>query len=295
MWTEREKPKILLATKKLATEWAEMPSIPHDRPLNERRKEVYAQAYSDGQLRSLAWAKCLCDEDDTTYRVNGRHTSTMLATYPGELINQLFVMVESYRCDRLEDLPRLYATFDSKIQSRTVNDINRTFAASNPEISHIPGNTINVLVSGLSYALWQDNAYARQPFERASLLMENVEFAEWFYGMIHTVKPVILHRAPVVGAMYNTWMKSKKDADRFWNAVQDATSPTPDYPDRKLNYWLTVNTMTLRKTTRVPSSMNHKASPREVYARCIHAWNASRRGDNPVIRYVIADPLPKVL
>jgi hypothetical protein len=288
-WNLIDRPKTLKATKALSNEWASMSSIPHDRPLSERRIEIYRVALKEGAFRPVTWAKAVCDEDDMIYRVNGKHTSTLFANFDGDLP---FVTIESYQCDTLEDLPRLYATFDSRTQSRTSGDINRTFAASNATLSRIPAFTINAIVSGLGYGMWQDQSYSRQPVERAELMLENVDFALWFYSIAGTVKPAILFRSPVVGAMFNTWSKNKTQATTFWRSVQDGTGEV-DSPERKLERWLLVNNMIRGKGEGNPNS--RKASPREFYVKCLLAWNAWRKQENTTLRYVATAALPKVI
>lgn len=291
-WHPVGKPKSAKLTKALAVAWSSLPHVPHDRPLSERRIESYLQAVEKGEFRSATWAKCFCSEDKTTYRVNGNHTSTMFANYQGTLPD-ISITLENYTAETLQDVSRLYATFDPRIQGRTTADINRTFAASNPELATIQSNIINCIVSGLSYALWQDHGYSRQPVDRATLILENVPFALWYKGLLKTVHPSILFRSPVVGAMYNTWMKSHKDANTFWNAVQDETGESRDLPDRVLSRWLLVNSVSKTKNQNYIST--RKAPAREFYVRCLHAWNAWRKGEKTQLRYVPDAPLPKVL
>lgn len=291
-WSLIDKPKTVRVTTAIAKEWMGLPCIPHDRPLSERRLEIYKKLLAEGKFRPVTWAKCLCEEDNVVYRINGKHTSTMLAGMNGDL-PEFFATVESYGCEKIEDLPQLYATFDSKTQSRNPSDINRTFAASNPDLVDLPSKTVNVVVSGLGYAKWQDGSYGKQSAERAELILENVEFALWFRETAVMGRPAMLYRGPVAAAMYLTWSKSKKDATTFWESVQHETGTTPDCPDRVLAKWLLLCSVNAGKgAERSPS---RKAEPREFFVKSILAWNAFRKNEKTTLRYYPDAALPKVL
>jgi hypothetical protein len=84
-WKMIGEPKTRKLTKGLAEEFAGMPPAPHDRPLNSTRCAVLKTAFDLGKFRTCEWAKAYCEETKTTYRINGKHTSTVLASYNGEL------------------------------------------------------------------------------------------------------------------------------------------------------------------------------------------------------------------
>lgn len=106
-------PKTYKVTPKLATEFAEMEAVNIDRPLSERRLQVYERQVHSGGFRPVTWAKAYCTETDAIYRVNGKHTSTLFSRLPKELLNDLHVIIEEYICDTLGDVANLYSTFDS--------------------------------------------------------------------------------------------------------------------------------------------------------------------------------------
>jgi hypothetical protein len=300
MYQLKGKPVTQRVTKKLAAEFAEMDPTPRDRPLSERRLSVYRSLWSKGLFRPCTWARAYCAETGGLYRVNGKHTSTLLAGLPE--IPEFYVTVEDYQCDTLEDVAHLYGTFDSRLQSRTASDINLCFAGTIPEIAGLSRTTINLVVGGVNYH--QDGAgaaQARQLAERAKVLVEYPEFALWLSGLFsppsgengvggrHSCKH--LQRSAVVAAMFACWEKAKGPATVFWTAVRDETGPTPAAPDRKLaRYLLTtgVNNGAGANKTRV-------ADGREIYVKSLHSWNAWRRGENTDLRYYAEKPIPKVL
>jgi hypothetical protein len=300
MYQLKGKPVTQRVTKKLATEFAEMDPAPRDRPLSERRLSVYRSLWSKGLFRPCTWARAHCAETGGLYRVNGKHTSTLLAGLPE--IPEFYVTVEDYQCDTLEDVAQLYGTFDSRLQSRTASDINLCFAGTIPELAGLSRTTINLVVGGINYH--QDGAgaaQARQLAERAEVLVEYPEFALWLSGLFSPPSGENgisgrrsckhLQRSAVVAAMFACWQKAQGPATVFWTAVRDETGSTPAAPDRKLaRYLLTtgVNNGAGANKTRV-------ADGREIYVKSLHSWNAWRRGENTDLRYYAEKPIPKVL
>ncbi len=63
------------------------------------------------------------------------------------LPSELYAVVEVFECDTLDDVARLYSTYDSKLQSRNVGDINRSFASCVPQLAEVDATTINNCVS----------------------------------------------------------------------------------------------------------------------------------------------------
>lgn len=277
-------------TAALAREFATMTPAPDDRPLSDRRIDVYRRLVNEGSFRPCTWARATCLTTGEVFRVNGKHTSSLFSQM--ESLPDLVIVVETYECDTVEDVARLYATFDSRMQTRTTSDINRAFAATVPELLEVPQRTINLAVSSLSYFKWRA-AYTSIPAaERAELLLDQVEFALWLSELVHFEGRQFRHiaRGPVAAAMFATWLKSRKDATAFWCAVRDETGETPQKADRKLSRFLL--TMNVAGGTGGKAPASRRASHPEFYAKCIHAWNAWRRGETTDLKYYADAKVP---
>lgn len=293
-WRLLGRPKTQKVTKALATQFAEMDPAPHDRPLSERRLQVYQRLLKDGSFRPVTWASALCVETSGVYRVNGKHTSTMLAGIP--TLPDFYVTVEEYECDTLEDVARLYATFDSKLMSRTTRDINLSFAATVNELIDISDKTINIAVSGMAYHIYGLQWSKTQPAERAELLLEHSDFVVWLGdGILGTPNDRAtgywLFRQPVVAAMFATWSKAKAASTEFWKAVREETGPKPDLPDRKIAKYLSTHAL---GTGSNKGPTVRRADHREMYVKCLHAWNAWRRKETTNLNYYPTADVPAV-
>jgi hypothetical protein len=282
-WKLVGKPKTVKATMAMAKEFVNMDPAPSDRPLSQRRLEVYTKLWQEGQFRPVVWASATCKETGGTYRVNGKHTSVMVAAQE-KIPNDFFVTIERYSCDTLEDVARLYSTFDSKMQSRSTRDINASFAATLPELSEVSVSCLSLAVSGMSYATWMDPYTQIQSAERAELILEHPKFVVWLHDLIGNQRKAKedgrqsakhLNRAAVAAAMFKTWQKDLDDALIFWLAVRDETGTDRDHPDRRLARFLlnTVRSDSRQFTQREKKSVSN----REMFSKCLQAWNAWRQ------------------
>ncbi len=95
---------------------------------------------------------------------------------------------------------------------------------------------------------------------------------------------------PVVGAMFGTYNKNEQNSTVFWRAVRDETGETPNCADRRIAKYLSL--------ARNRSSYNTKAtrlSPvREIYVKCIHAWNAWRKNVTTNLNYHPDKEVPQI-
>jgi hypothetical protein len=297
-WKLIDKPRTVQADYKLVHEFKEMTPAPRDRPLSERRIDVYIKLLEEGQFRPVTWASAACQETGETYRVNGKHTSEMLSRLHS--IPEFYVVLERYTCATLDDVAMLYATFDSKMQSRSAKDIYLSFAGVIPRLRDLPQNIINLSVCGMALETFGPEMYANtQPAERAELLMDNVPFVMWLRDLLeggstsseivranHTRCPH-LRRQTVVAAMFACRKRSVEKATEFWTEVRDETGGKPTDPSRKLARFLT--TMSISKKD---SGGKVQMTPKAVYAKCLHAWNAWRRGETTNLNYYPGKPMP---
>ena len=288
-----QSPKTLRATRKLAQEFSAMEPAPKDRPLSPKRLQVYEKVMREGGFRPVNWASTTCSETNCTYRVNGKHTSYLLSTM--EDIPELFVVLERYHCDTLEDVARLYSTYDSKIQSRSVGDINRTFASCIPDLHEVSHKIINRVISAVCFHKAGGMSDFRQPQERAEEIFDAVGFCLWTEQILTGGSTRINHlmRVPVVAAMYGSYNKSKDSATTFWSSVRDETGVKPDLPDRKLARFLITNASAKGCNTDKPK--RYRVSDREFYVKCLHAWNAWRKSEATNLAYFADADVPKII
>lgn len=303
MWKLRNNPRVEPITPALAKEFVGLDAVEMDRPLKERRLEIYKQILEAGLFRPVHWAKAWCKETRQWYRVNGRHTSTLFSSVNLEKYQPLFAQVEEYTCDTLKDVSDLWATYDSSLQTRSSTDINRSFAMSIPalkEFAERDMRIINLFVGALVFYRHPTQGGilpgATGFADRAELLYDHIPACKWVAEMLYNPDiPVkdsqALKRVPVVAAMIGTWYKSRAAATEFWAAVRDATGPTPQAPDRQLNRFLLEHSLVTRGAEK---RIGVKTNPREFYVRAIAAWNHWRAGESKKLVYRPTADIPSI-
>lgn len=296
-WKMTDKPRTQLANAALVREFCEMEPVPYDRPLSERRLQVYERILRAKEFRPVTWASTTCLETNCTYRVNGKHTSTLLSKM--QPLPDFYVTIERYQCDTLNDVASLYNTFDSKLGSRTTNDVNLAFAATIPELKGYPSRLIHLVVSAAAQNKWEEKELSRvPPAEKAEELLSEQDFALWMYqNIIQTTSykgegsAKCLMRSPVIRAMHLTFRKAKQASTEFWQAVRDETAPNRENPTRILARYLVRVSLGGGKQSKATTEL---VSSREVFVKCIHAWNAWRKGEPTNLQYKPAAPIPSV-
>lgn len=292
MWRQTEGPKVTKVTKTLATTWSEMKPCPHDRPLRQARVDSHRQSVREGTFRTCewAWVKCLATQE--TYRINGKHTShAFVAEWDTISKKPVSVIISGFEADTLEDVAKLYCTFDSKTAARTANDVYRIYAAAHPELADLPSRTVNLGISGLAYNLWMDNVASHTPEDRAELAIQHHQFIVWLQTMLGVTDNKCIRRGPTVAAMARTWFKSPEDSAEFWSKVRDASGPDRATPDRILNKYLERHAV---RSGMGAQSAKDQVHPREMFIKCLHAWNAWRRNESTALRYNPNNPVPSV-
>lgn len=296
-WKMLEKPKTVLASRSIVKEFCDMDPIPRDRPLSERRLVVYHRILKAGGFRPVVWASALCKETGTTYRVNGKHTSTMLSGF--DPLPEFYITIERWICDTLSDVASLYGTYDSRLATRTANDINLSFASTISDLHDIKPRYVNLTVSAACYLKWDEAIRDRiPPAERAEELIERADFCLWLKKICTDDKNKLapakhLLRSPVVCAMMTTYDRSstRGASTEFWSMVRDEASPNRECPTRELARYLTRVVMV---SSRGAGLGKKPAGHREVFVKCIHAWNAWRKGEKTALKYHAGADIPSV-
>lgn len=296
-WEAKGKPQTVKITEKLAKEWAAMDAAHTDRPLSERRLQVYEKMLREGEFRPVAWAKVFCKETNQWYRVNGKHTSTLFAGADLSKFGEHFAVVEEYECDALEDVAKLYSTFDSKTQIRSATDVYRSFQSVIPELAPLPVKIVNLVISGLAWHNNPTQPMAETTPERAERLFDHIPVCLWVNDMLHAGDADqpgrFLHRATVVGAMIGCYYKARGPATEFWRLVRDDEGEKASLPHRKLTRFLLTNSVLGASGSHRPNRL--VASQREFYAKCVHAWNAWRKNEPTNLNYFADRKLPAII
>lgn len=295
MWTQLDKPTAQKMSFALAEEFRDMEPCPHDRPLSPKRLNALQAKFDNGEFRACVWAKCYCEETKKWYRVNGKHSSTMFAEMNGKLPrgHNFFVLIESYCCPTLEDVAKLYSSFDSRQSARSAGDIYRVFAATNAEVSDIGPKIIRNCAGAIAYAIHAQFDNSTTPEQRALLMLENTDFVRWANALCFDKESSHVNRVPVLAAAFKTFRKAPKEATAFWEAVRDGSGANFRDADRVLNKYLLKTRV--GRTGGIAVMGNSDSGRHEMFVKCIHAWNAWRRDERTALKYHPTSKTPNVV
>ncbi len=280
------KVRTIKANKSLVCEYRNMTSSPYERNISLLRMAFYRQVLARGEFWPCIWAKTLCKQNGKTYRVNGQHTSLLLYEFVqrGEEVPDFHVTLIDYECDTLDDVSKLYNTFDTKDASRSVSDINRAFAGFKEELNDVPGKIIDNCVSGINYHVHRDGMWAIKAVERAEVITKNVDFTLFVASIVlvptkNSVRAKMtsaLRRMAVVAAMYATWESTHENtsgnAREFWCLVREKEGAN-NCPARVLSEFLYDFKVSQTRDCRKGGS-----DYKRIYHTCRKAWNLWVKG-----------------
>jgi hypothetical protein len=275
--------KLRKCTLELADEFAKMAPTLGERKFDQGRVDSLLIELESGRFHSLLWAKGLLN--GVWYRLNGQHTSRMLLAY-GKPLPALDVVIEEWRCDTVDDLAILFATYDAKKSSRSELDLIVQHLRCIPMLNDVSKSAAQLAVSGIvaSYAN-EDENYTKgiTSFSKCRIIHEEPEFILWSHRYLYHR---ILRYPGVYAAAFRMYGKDKIAAEMFWIKVLEQTEE-PGNPTRVLAEFL--------KDLKNPSSVNYKKFSNDKRAHCVkalHAWNAWRRGDPTNLQYNEKAPIP---
>lgn len=257
-------------TPRLTQEFCEMEASPTERELNPQRVKHLREKADAGLLVTFHWS--VANFNGKRLRMNGQHSSTMLAGLDGNFPKGLKVHVDEYEVTDSGDLATLFRQFDDKKSSRSTNDVAGAYQGLHQELRDIPRTSAKLAVDGISWyqravegdaSRGGDDAYTRFGDQRVW------PFIKWI-GEIFSIKTPELKRPAVVGAMYATFISNEKISRTFWDKVARGGDEYNDMaPETVLDNWLKAATDKEKKEIL-------KIKPAHFYQGCVYAWNAYR-------------------
>lgn len=277
---------IVPLTRELAEEFSTMPSHSGERRLRPGRLEFLHHRLQEGMFHTPKWATATLN--GKRYRVNGQHSSTMLAQANGHFPVAMHVVIDEFACDTDQDLAELFAQFDNAKSTRTAGEMTLAHARVYDDLRDIKPTTIERGISGIAFAITNANELGTVDAETKSRLVHsNRDFLHFGNALIGAR---MFCRAPVIAAIYTTWKVDAEACMRFWKLTQDESHPDRGHPTRILSKLLNEITLTARQKNAFKAWTS-----RAIYVKCLHAWNAYRKGTTTELKYHAESPLPKAL
>jgi hypothetical protein len=247
----KKQTKELPLTRDLAAAHAAIQPLPGERTKKDARLNFFRNHLKKGTFLSPQWHVAILP-DGTEYRVDGQHTSTVLAECPSELFPQTTVNVTYWSIeDVFEDGAILFDMFDNPKSARTSEDKMCFFRAQHPDLVTQPAKHLCKVAVTVKYAadLTDSEKWAKgyteafkdlpdvttrnmgefykderwRKFALWSYQWHSAEYA-WIYGMPISVMAVILFN----------WMANLDEAQVFWSEVFTGSNSDPKSASREL-------------------------------------------------------------
>lgn len=255
-------------TPQLATEFDTMPASTTERDLKSKRLDYLKNAVLGGTAIAFMWTKAKVTASGKTYRVNGHHSSNMLASLNGEFPSGLKAHIDTYEVPDDTSLGLLFRQIDSRQSARTVDDISGAHQGLAPRLSDVPKLAGRKSIEG--YVWYQKNKIGEDTpsgDDRFNLFLDEAlhPFIQMTGRILSLKTPEF--STPVVGAMYGAFGRDPLEAEKFYSDVARQGGGNDDgHPAVVLDAWL----------VDAREQKDDKPKEMEVYYACVYAWNAYR-------------------
>lgn len=261
------KSETLPLTPELAAKFRDMEASPTERALDKSRIKHLTEKAEAGLFVSPTWA--IAQVGSRKVRVNGQHSSTVLANLNGNFPDGLQVHIDHYHVKTEQELAVLYRQFDDRKSGRSSADVAAAYQGVHPGLHGIQKASAKLAIDGAAW--WRRNVEG-VPVPVGDDVYELFgepglhPFLHWI-GELFTIKTPELRRPPIVAALYATMTKVGEDAKTFWGQVaRGGVEYEESHPATVLDNWL----------KQLREEKDDQIKPGNFYQGCVFAWNAVR-------------------
>lgn len=254
-------------TPELATEFSQMPASVTERDLDPKRCKFLKDTILHGVAIPFMWARAKVLADGTTYRVNGHHSSNVLAEMNGTMPKGLIAHIDDFEVPDVTRLAELFRQFDSRRSARSVGDIAGAYQMIMPNLRAVSRMAGRRAIEG---AAWYEGRVFGADVPKGDdvfVMFHDARYHDFiqFVGRIYSKKTPEF-TTPVIGAMFATFDHAPDQAEAFWLAVSRQGGGNDEkHPATVLDAWL----LSAKEAKEKPSAM-------ETFRACVVAWNAFR-------------------
>ena len=262
------KTEVLPLTFELVQQFKTMEGSPTEREVNQARCKYLYEKFVAGHLIPFNW--CIADLHGKKYRMNGQHSSTVLAQMDGAFPKNGTVLRSEFSVKDKEALAYLFRQFDDRKSARTPADVSGAYQGLYEEVKDVNRASAKLAIEGAAWYRRVIEGVATPTGDDQYALFGHRAFdtfVHWTANNIFSIKTPEMHKLPVVGAMYGTFTDGNEaEARTFWEEVARGGDQYDDSaPSTVLDGWL--------KEIKT-EKLNLK--PGQIFQGCIYAWNAHR-------------------
>ena len=274
--------------KKEAEKYRSMNTYEGQRPIREKRLTQLIYESNAGTFRTGEFALARLKYDgNRTVLMNGQHQSEMVMS-TGKTIK---AKLEIHECEDPEDTARLFRKFDNGGGRSFQNMLHAESIALKIKW---PLRVSNLVAS--SAAMKEGKRTEDKQF-KVELLRKYLNFGKFLNSILFEKEKGVyathLMKIAVVYPMLMTFEKCQEEARVFWTRVRDGVELKTSMPEYKLrNYLMGIAVGAGRGASPIHFKI---ASEHEITSKCIHAWNATRKGMTTDLKYYSTASIPKVI
>lgn len=194
--------------------------------------------------------------------------------------------IEVYECSTMEEVPSLFATFNSAESSRNANEIYDTVIATIPELHVIERRlAIYTAIRGAAYSKGRN--VLKRSIDKAEYIRDYVDyvlFMEELFGKYSQVRPPttrpknIFSDGGVARVVFETFNKAPMAAREFWTAVAYNQGEHIFTATRKLHEFLVAAIVTQSLSTQQYRADRKTVDKYPIACVCVGAWNKWQEG-----------------
>ena len=257
-------------TRDLVEQFRTMEPSPTERSLDPKRVRHLLEKAEAGQLVTFNWAKAKVGGKEV--RMNGQHSSEMLAGLNGKFPEGLVVHMDEYEVDNPEGLAVLFRQYDDRKSGRSPSDVSGAYQGLYPALHDVPRDAAKLAIEGVTwYRRTIEGLPSATGDDQYALFAETGlhGFIQWI-GELFSIKTPELKKPQVVSAIYATFIMNEVDAREFWEHVaRGGVEYQESHPASMLSDWL----LKAKK-----GEMKEPPKAAHYYQAAIYAWNAHREG-----------------
>lgn len=230
----------------------------------------------------------------STYLADGQHQCEA-SIVSGTTFPATYLEFIAEKGDSKEDLAEVFAQFNVD-RSRTRGDIAWIYGCQ-VGMHEWPRKCVTLCNTALGWIAggFGEGGGRIGKDESARLLSAKKASCTFVRDIVFTVdskQSRHLQRSPVVAAMIATHAKDSAAAAEFWTAVRDGDMLRKSDPRAVIRDFLLRTSVALGAGARGDKTT---VGAREMYGKCVAAWNASRSDKTTSLKYFGNKPLPKLV
>ncbi len=261
-------------TRDLAISFHNMEAVPGERELKSSRLKFFRDHLKAKTLRDLRWTRVVNETGGNMRRLDGQHTSHVLATCAPELFpSGLKVSITTYMSDDLaNDAPSLFDVFDHPKAARNSEDAIGFYRSQWLELHPIGNHTAMHAVNGIAeFESSQEEGVVFVPRKRGLYFAHPHlrAFTVWMHALgkdANVVNGWLFTKSGIVAEMLVDWKADPALATEFWGYVLGENHPDRNHVTRDLAEHL----KRMNQRSRTPSQLDFRK-------RANRSWSQFRK------------------